>query len=333
VATVSVTMDTDNPGYASNFRSKATLGVAVAALFLLTPFSVNNFIQGRYVLGAGSLAIVAILAANAWSIRRMRDYSSLTLLALVPAVLFFLVLSLRSQGIVGALWCYPAVISFYFMLPERKAWVANVALLVVAVPQAWVVLETPLAARVAATLLAVSVFSAIFVRVIIDQQLKLQALASTDPLTGLSNRTLLRATLEQAIQQNGRTSTPMTLLALDLDRFKAINDTLGHDAGDTVLRRVGELLQRRMRRVDKVFRLGGEEFLALLYGTDAENGQQVAEELRGAVASLDLLPNKPVTVSIGVATLQPGEDWTSWMKRSDDNLYRAKADGRDRVVA
>ncbi len=191
-------MHSDNPDYASDFRSKATLGVAVAALFLLTPFSVNNFIQGRYVLGAGSLAIVAILAANAWSIRRMRDYSALTLLALVPAVLFFLILSLRSQGIVGALWCYPAVISFYFMLPERKAWVANAVLLAVTIPQAWVVLETPLAARVVATLLAVSVFSAIFVRVIIDQQVRLQALASTDSLTGLSNRTLLRATLEQA---------------------------------------------------------------------------------------------------------------------------------------
>jgi diguanylate cyclase (GGDEF)-like protein len=246
---------------------------------------------------------------------------------------FFLAFALRKQGIIGALWCYPAVISFYFMLPERKAWIANAVLLAVALPQAWGALEAPLAARVAATLLAVSAFSAIFVRVIIDQQRRLEAQAITDPLTGLSNRTTLRAALEQAIQQSSRTRTPMTLVALDLDRFKSINDSLGHDAGDSVLRAVGDLLHRRIRRADKVFRLGGEEFLALLYGTNEENGRRVAEELRGAVASLALLPDRPVTVSIGVATLRPDESWIEWMKRSDENLYRAKASGRDRVAA
>ncbi|MCG6873637.1 MAG: GGDEF domain-containing protein [Betaproteobacteria bacterium] len=328
-----MTLQTDKPGRASDFRGKATQGVALAALVLLTPFSLNNFYQGRYILGAGSLAIVAILAASAWGVSRGRDYSSLTLLGLVPAVVFFLAFALRKQGIIGALWCYPAVISFYFMLPERKAWIANAVLLAVALPQAWGALEAPLAARVAATLLAVSAFSAIFVRVIIDQQRRLEAQAITDPLTGLSNRTTLRAALEQAIQQSSRTRTPMTLVALDLDRFKSINDSLGHDAGDSVLRAVGDLLHRRIRRADKVFRLGGEEFLALLYGTNEENGRRVAEELRGAVASLALLPDRPVTVSIGVATLRPDESWIEWMKRSDENLYRAKASGRDRVAA
>jgi diguanylate cyclase len=320
-------------GPVTDFRSKSTLGVAVAALFLLTPFAVNNFVQGRYLLGVGSFAIVVILAVSAWGIRRGRDYSSLTLFALVPAILFFLVFSLRKQGMVGVFWCYPAVLAFYFMLPERKAWVANAGLLAVALPQVWDVIEAPLAARVAATLLAVSIFSAIFVRVITNQQRRLEAQAVTDPLTGLANRTLLRATLEQAIQQSDRTGTPMTLVALDLDRFKAVNDTLGHDAGDTVLRGVGQLLRQRIRRADKAFRLGGEEFLAMLYGTGAEDGQRVAEELRGAIASLPLLPDRPVSASIGVATLQPGEDWMEWMKRSDENLYRAKASGRDRVVA
>lgn len=307
--------------------------MAVAALFLLTPFSINNFLQGRLFLGAGSLAIVGLLAFNAWSITRGRYYSSFTLIGLVPAVIFFLVFALHKQGIVGALWCYPAAISFYFMLPERKAWIANAALLFVTLPQAWIVLELPLATRVAATLVAVSAFSAIFVRVIAGQQRRLEAQALTDPLTGLANRTLLRASLEQAIQQNHRTGAPMTLVALDLDHFKSINDTLGHDAGDTVLRGVGELLHRRIRRADKVFRLGGEEFLALLYGTDAEKGRRVAEELRGAIGSLPLLPDRSVTVSIGVAALRPGEEWTEWMRRGDENLYRAKAAGRDRVAA
>jgi len=320
-------------GHEVDFRRKTTLGVALVGLLFLTPFAINNFFQGRHFLGAGSLAIVAILAVNAWGISRGRYYPSLTSLVLVPAILFFLVLSVRTQGIVGALWCYPAVLAFYFMLPERKAWIANVFLLGLALPQVWGVVELSLAARVAVTLLAVSVFSAIFIRVITDQQEKLQAQAVMDPLTGLLNRTLLRESLEQAVMQSIRSGVPMTLVNLDIDHFKAINDSLGHDAGDTVLQGMGEVFLKRVRRVDKLFRQGGEEFLALLYGTDWENGQRVAEDLRYAIASYAFLPDCPVTVSVGVATLLPGEDWRKWMKRSDDNLYRAKSGGRNQVVA
>ena len=323
---------TVKPGYAFDFRSKATVALAIIGLIILTPFTVNNFIQDRELLGAGSFAIVAILAANAWSTSRGRYYPSLILLTLVPAILFFLVLSIRSQGLIGIFWCYPAVLAFYCILPERKAWLANVALLAIALPQAWVVIEPHLGTRVAATLVAVSSFSALFVRVITIQQRRLEALAVTDPLTGLSNRVTLRDTLDEAIEQNRRTGAQMTLLSLDLDHFKAVNDSLGHDAGDRVLRSVAEVLKRRMRRADKVFRLGGEEFMALLYGTDVQNARRVAEELRSKIASLTPFPDHPITVSIGVAALEPDEDSTAWMKRSDENLYRAKSQGRNRVV-
>jgi diguanylate cyclase (GGDEF)-like protein len=309
------------------------LGVALIGVVLLTPFSINNFVQARFDMAAGSLAIVGLLAFNAWSIWRGRPYVWLTLLGLVPAILFFMVLAFRTQGIVGALWCYPAVISFYFMLPERQAWCANAALLVIAFFQSWQVLEYPLAIRVTATLLAVSAFSALFIRVIIEQQNKLHTQAATDPLTGLLNRALLRETLQLAIQQSNRAQVPMTLLTLDLDHFKSINDTHGHDAGDAVLHAVGELLHKRTRRVDTVFRLGGEEFLALLYSTDGANALGVAEALRIAICAAPLYRDCSVTVSIGVATHQAGEDWRAWMKRSDQNLYNAKAAGRNRVVA
>ena len=126
----------------------------------------------------------------------------------------------------------------------------------------------------------------------------------------------------------------MTLAVLDIDHFKMINDKLGHSSGDDVLRGVGEFLLKRIRRrTDKVFRIGGEEFLVLLYDTDIEHGRQVAEELCSGFASLSLLPDRPVTISIGVAALQTGEAWEDWMKRGDENLYQAKLDGRNRVVA
>ena len=321
-------------GSSAGFLHRSSLGLAIVSLLILTPFSINNFIEGRALLGVGSLAIIAFLAFNAWSITtRGRYYSTLTLVGLVPAIVFFLAVSLLEQGIIGVFWCYPAVLAFYFMLPERKAWTANAALLIVLVPLVWTELPHALALRMVATLLTVSVFSAIFIRVITEQQARLQAEAVTDPLTGVLNRTLLQSYLVQAIQQSNRTGVPMTLVAIDLDHFKSINDTLGHNAGDKVLRGVGELLLKRCRLVDKVFRLGGEEFLTLLYGTDAKNGQRVAEDLRSAVSSLALLPGRPITASMGVATLRSTEDWRRWMERSDENLYQAKVEGRDRVVA
>lgn len=160
----------------------------------------------------------------------------------------------------------------------------------------------------------------------------LEEQAVTDSLTGLYNRTLLSQTLENAIYQNDRTKTPMALIAIDLDHFKEINDTMGHDAGDTVLRDIATLLVKRIRRSDRTFRMGGEEFVIMLYDTNAEQGLQLAEELRNAIELHQFLPDHPVTASLGVAVLQPGETWNEWMKRSDDNLYRAKSSGRNQVA-
>lgn len=315
------------------FLQRSTLFLAWSGLVILTPFSVNNFIQGRYVLGIGSLVIIGILAVNAWGLRHSLDYHYLILFGLVPAIIFFLVLSIRKQGMVGILWCYPSVISFYMMLPERKAWLLNVALLVITQPFAWSVIEPHLAIRMTATLFAVSIFTAIFIRVITEQQDRLHEIATTDPLTGVLNRTTLDDTLEEAIQINKRTAEPMTLIFLDLDHFKAINDSHGHDAGDRVLQSVAALLRHRLRRIDRIYRLGGEEFLVFLHGTDAANGAKIAEELRQEVASLKNIPDQATSVSLGIAGLQADDNLATWMKRGDENLYRAKAEGRNRVIA
>jgi len=325
---------TEQPGAAPGYLHKTTFGLGLASLVLLTPFAVNNFIQHRYFLGTGAAVIVAILAFNAWSITyRRRYYTLLTLLVLVPMLLFFLSLAIIKQGTIGVLWCYPAVISFYFMLPERQAWIANALLGLVVMPIAWYNIDHDLAVRMLATVLTVSIFSAIFVRVISTQQDRLQQQAVTDPLTGVLNRSLMEVLLEHAVHQHSRDDTPMTLATLDLDHFKAVNDTLGHDAGDDTLRAFARLVQANCRKTDRIFRTGGEEFLILFENTNADDALDIAESLRRAVENGAHLPGHPVTVSIGLATLQPNEDWKLWMKRSDENLYQAKMEGRNRVVA
>jgi diguanylate cyclase (GGDEF)-like protein len=316
----------------TNFRAKATLGVALAGVLLLAPFTINHFRQGRILLAVGTGVIVVTLAGLALVGRRGRYHPWLTFAGLTPPMLLFIGVSLYEQGVIGALWCFPAILVFYFMLPEKLAWISNVGLYAVAVPLSATVLDLPVAARVAATLLGVSAMAAVFVRVMVEQQEALEVRAFSDALTGLHNRALLESTLEQAMEQSRRTGLPMTLLALDLDWFKSINDGLGHQAGDVALRGVADILRTRIRRSDKAFRLGGEEFLAFLYGTDQEAGRQVAEDLRKAVATKPLIPGRSITVSIGVASYSGDRDWEEWLRRCDQNLYGAKAKGRNAVV-
>ena len=328
----SVPLVTDTSGVKHEFLLKSSLGLAIVSLFLLTPFSINNFMQSRYLLGAGSLVLVIVFFVNFLTITQRNKYFMWpSVFTLVPAMTLFLVTCLQQQGMIGIFWSYPAIVSLYFMFDEKVAWLANAVLLAFILPQAQALLDIELLVRAAATLVMISCFSAIFVRVITAQQTKLRAQAVTDPLTGLLNWVLLHSTLERAVQQNQRSDIPMTLLTLDVDHFKRINDTYGHDAGDKVLVGLSQLLKTRIRLTDCIFRLGGEEFLVLLYNTDNRDGQKVAEELRSAVSESALLADRVVTVSIGIAPLDSCNDWDVWMHQSDEALYLAKTNGRNRV--
>jgi len=320
--------------YISDFRSKTTFGLAFTSVLLLTPFSIYQLaIEGNLIIGAMALSIVGIFAFNAWNCKRGQYNSMLTFLVLAPVIIFYLAYAFQEVGYISMFWCYPAVLSFYFMLPERQAWIANTLFVLVVMPQAWQVLEFEHSIRFLVSLLMVIIFAGLFLRVIMNQQQKLEGLALNDSLTGLLNRTSLHETLEHVISQSERLGLPATIILLDLDHFKKINDTLGHDVGDAVLRDVGKYLNDRIRHSDKVFRLGGEEFLVVLYDTDYLVGVEVAEELRRGISSLSTLADSNITTSIGLATLLHNENWNEWMKRCDDNLYQAKLAGRNKVVS
>ena len=157
-------------------------------------------------------------------------------------------------------------------------------------------------------------------------------MAATDPLTGLKNRRAFDNRLQTELAVVKRRGTPLSLLMLDVDHFKQINDSFGHDAGDTVLVTIAQALSNSARLVDAVARVGGEEFAVILPNTHAQAAQEVAERMRIAVAqSSDLA--QPTTISIGVATLQDQEDANSLYARADAALYTAKKTGRNRVAA
>jgi two-component system, cell cycle response regulator len=164
-------------------------------------------------------------------------------------------------------------------------------------------------------------------------------MAVTDGLTGLHNRRYLDshlATLVERARQRGR---PLSLMITDIDRFKIINDTHGHDAGDDVLREFAMRLRQNVRGIDLACRMGGEEFVVVMPDTDGAVAGKVAERIRAQIAQTAFAIGSegreiPVTVSVGVAALRQGSDSAEeLLKRADVALYEAKHGGRNRVVA
>jgi diguanylate cyclase len=160
----------------------------------------------------------------------------------------------------------------------------------------------------------------------------LEEQALTDPLTGAFNRRHLDACLTVAVERRGRSGEPAALLLIDVDRFKAINDAAGHPAGDEVLKSLVGVLAERARKIDALFRIGGEEFALLLSGATAADAVLVAEDLRLRVATAALLEGQDVTISIGVSELREAQSIHDWMAGADAALYRAKQGGRNRVA-
>jgi diguanylate cyclase (GGDEF)-like protein len=160
---------------------------------------------------------------------------------------------------------------------------------------------------------------------------RLETLAVTDGLTGVFNHRRFHEALGHEVMRSTRSRRPLSVLMIDVDHFKALNDAYGHPAGDAVLRGLAEALSHELRATDLLARYGGEEFAVLLPEAPQERALQVAERLRAAVESKGL---HGATVSVGVATFpQDGESAALLLSVADGALYRAKHRGRNRVVA
>jgi two-component system cell cycle response regulator len=164
-----------------------------------------------------------------------------------------------------------------------------------------------------------------------------ERLASHDPLTGILNRRAFSAALDREFSQADRLQSDIALLLLDVDKFKSVNDTHGHQTGDEVLAAVGQLLPGKLRPYAYTARWGGEEFVLALPHTGEEGALRVAERIRSAIEALELetAAGEPlkVTASLGVAVRAPNETLSELVERADQAMYSAKRGGRNRVVA
>jgi len=159
-------------------------------------------------------------------------------------------------------------------------------------------------------------------------------MATTDKLTGLANRQMFDATLARMLQSRRRSARPLAVLLFDIDRFKRINDTLGHLHGDAAIRKVAETARAGLRNTDMVCRWGGEELIALAFNCTLDDAWELAETLRETIATTPIFTpddGTRVTISVGVTLQRPGDTIDTILSRADRALYRAKQDGRNCV--
>src|SRR5256714_6134434 len=263
-------------------RERIIYRLAIVGAICLLPFAVNNFLDGRHAIGAAVVAVVLTLGVDALAIHLERRPPIPFALLLVPMAAGML-LSVRAQGIYGALWSYPLVLFCYFVLPPRPADAASIVLLGVTT---WMVdryIGQGVAIRLFASLTLTIVVVNIIRTIIRELQARLLDLAITDPLTGAFNRRHMAACLGDAIERHRRTGAPAAVLLIDVDHFKRINDRFGHEAGDGVLKGIVALVTRRVRRLDRLVRMGGGEVVLVLPHTRGLAPATLAQELREPV--------------------------------------------------
>lgn len=312
------------------FRANTTrISAAVIAVVLLLGAFVN-FRNGHAAMGVVAIWVATVCGYAAWLLAKDRSAMKTVRFILVPTLFIGIGFAFHVHGVLAAFWLYPVITFFYLLLALRQAVVTNAIFMGAVAFVFFGDVDFQVFIRIIAAMVVMNLFVASFIAIIEKQQEQLKGAAITDALTGLLNRMTLSQSLDDSVQQNHRSQIPMTILAVDLDHFKKINDEHGHDGGDRVLRNFAELLKKRFRCTDKIFRNGGEEFLVLLFDTGCSGAVAIAENL---LKDLHSYPGLITTASIGVAEYTKGEQRNDWIKRADDRLYEAKRTGRNRVVS
>lgn len=303
----------------------------LVASITISGFVIFRYATGYYFGGTVNLMIVfSMLLVLIYTVRTGRTqragifFCIATVVACIASTALF--------GRTGILWGYVVLWVNFLLTSRRFALAANLLLIPI------LIIETSLFESVLegvtyiVTALLVTTFAWIFAQRLSNYQVQLETLALQDPLTYAGNRRMMRRDLTAAISSNRRDGRVFTLVLIDLDHFKRINDRQGHEVGDLALRQFADQVRALIRAEDGFYRFGGEEFVVLLSGRDARQARAAVERLHGSLSGMLEFDGQALCFSAGVAMLEHGEDWPAWLTRADRALYEAKQQGRDRIA-
>ena len=318
----------------SSFRNRVTFNLQLWTLLALIPMVLLQMYQQHYLLAALMLAFILFLGNNL-RIGRQQRLQEWQAQGFVVFASLCVIYSTFLNGHQGVYWTFPVMACFFFMLRSQFAGKAALTFLVALLPVIFVSFPLPEAIRVILALGVTTVFVNFFAVIVVRLHKDLVKLATRDPLTGCLNRSQLADNLSGALKDHRERGTHYSLLLLDLDFFKQINDVHGHHQGDQLLKAFADLVKQQLQPDDQLFRLGGEEFLILLKGRDLQNAKAMTEDLLQTIRSSVFCNNLHITSSAGLAMAHSEyKDWSLWLHQADEVLYQAKSSGRDnyRVV-
>lgn len=299
-----------------------------AALLTILPFAIYRLYQGNFTLGMvdSFLAIIIGLGFVQALRRKHVEYINVMLTLSYMGGLFAV---LHLSGSELFYWAYPAVAATYFLLPVRTALPLNILCILATFPMLEPNMTTKELMGVYPTLILLCVMGYIFSARSEYQKQRLSHLVTEDALTNTENRRSLDLRLDEIVANQNRVSQNTSMLMLDLDHFKRINDTHGHTIGDKILISFAHLIKANIRVTDRLYRFGGEEFVLIANNTNLESAGKLAEFIRKLVENDQALSRYDVTVSIGVAEISDIDDRDTWLHRTDVALYEAKEAGRN----
>lgn len=297
---------------------------------VLVPMLVHNLYTGQLLLSITCSALLVTLITNIVLLGgNRRAFLSPTPLMVLGILLILLAVS---QGQNYAIyWLYPLLAGLPVLLRSRRSLVVGLLSGALALPLLFTHFDLSSAFVICFSMIITWLVSAWLVFSVTEQSRRLRDMAVTDPLTGAYNRRYLEEQASQAMESWQRYRHSSTMLLIDVDFFKRINDKYGHAVGDTAIKRLVEVISGRIRAVDTLCRFGGEEFVVLLQGTGIDGAAKVAEELRAMVEKAKILPEGNVTISIGVCEVIAADNVEHWFKLADSALYLAKSNGRNRI--
>lgn len=307
------------------------LALCAMSLCALFPFSITHLLRGElaaFLVEAGG-GIFAL--ASFCYVLKSRRYQLVGFLYAVIS-LFGMASIVYSLGERAVYFVYPVFVAAFLVTHARFALPLCIAAFAIVTLRLTSDLSLFEYSKIAVSLVGTTLFTYVFVTQRNRQRDMLTRLSAEDALTGAGNRRGLHAKLDLLVAMYARNNEAMSLILLDLDNFKALNDREGHQAGDKVLKQVSRIIESRIRVTDSLYRYGGDEFVVLASRANLETAKGLAEEIRTLI--VEKLPqfDTPITVSIGVTEYQTGESPDAWLSRADGAMYHAKSSGKNLVA-
>lgn len=315
-----------------SFKEKLLLLLTAILAVAVTPFAIMRFRHEQWAAALLDTSVVCVMLGlflHVYFTRATRG----------PGIILSLIFTVAALGSIFLLgngqvyWAYPALTAAFFLLKTRYAAALSVVSLLAIEAMLWSTTSPAAIFTISLTLLTSMLFAYSFAVTASNQRSRLRHLATVDPLTGTGNRRAQNEKLDTVNALFRRAQVPGSILILDIDYFKKINDTHGHIVGDDVLVELADLVRANTRPTETLYRYGGEEFIVIAEHTALKGAGQLAEKLRGLIEQKTFASGIRLTTSFGVAELQRSEGRQGWLNRADGALLRAKSKGRNRVVS